>query len=73
MSDLEFFSGECYGSREMVEDKWFFKFQGNGFLRGMLRFSSWMLGKNMRTNTTRVDLGMLGFSFQVKVKFWDFQ
>ena len=37
-------------------------FRGMGFLR----FSSWMLGKNMRMKTTRAvgeehDLGLLGF------------
>ena len=50
-----------------------FQVSGNGFLRGMLRFSSWMLGKNTRMKTTQVDLGLLGFSFQVKVKFGDFR
>ena len=36
VSDLEFFLGECYDFREMVEEPrmkcYGFKFQGNGFL-----------------------------------------
>ena len=63
VSDLEFFLGECYDFKEMANGKWVFKFQGNGFLREMLRFSSWILGKNTRMKTTRVDFGLLGFSF----------
>ena len=56
-----------------VSGKWVFSFRGmNGFsVSGewvFLRFSSWMLGKNIRMKTTRAvgeehDLGLLGFHF----------
>ena len=70
--------------RFQVSGEWVFKFQfqRNGFLVSgewvFLRFSSWMLGKNTRMKMTRVvreehDLGLLGFCFQVKVKFGDFR
>ena len=69
VSDLEFFLGECYDFREMVEEHKdeMLQFQVSGEWV-FLRFSSWMLGKNTRMKMTRAvreehDLGLLGFHF----------
>ena len=52
VSELEFFSGECYGFRERAEEHedemLRFQVSGKWFSQGMLRFLSWILGKNTR-------------------------